>query len=276
MCREIKGRRQWVVNLGQTVFSQLLNFLPDREFRRCVLRYDGNARPRGFSCWDQYLAMAFAQLTYRDGLRDIEACLRSFGSKLYHMGFHGRISRATLADANETHDWRIFADFAQVLISIARPMYAGDLIGVDLDATLYALDSTTIDLCLTLFPWAEFRKHKAAVKMHTLLDLHGNIPTFISITEGKVHDVNVLDEILPEAGAFYVMDARLLGFQASLRLRTQFGLLRYANQIERDSATPPFSSGRQVHWSPLRSHRCLDIHRVHPGLSGRVAPRELP
>ena len=213
MCREMKGRRQWVVNLGQTVFSQLLNFLPDREFRRCVLRYDGNARPRGFSCWDQYLAMAFAQLTYRDGLRDIEACLRSFGSKLYHMGFHGRISRATLADANETHDWRIFADFAQVLISIARPMYAGDLIGVDLDATLYALDSTTIDLCLTLFPWAEFRKHKAAVKMHTLLDLHGNIPTFISITEGKVHDVNVLDEILPEAGAFYVMDRGYLDFK---------------------------------------------------------------
>ena len=157
--------------------------------------------------------MAFAQLTYRDGLRDIEACLRSFGSKLYHMGFHGRISRATLADANETHDWRIFADFAQVLISTARPMYAGDLIGVDLDATLYALDSTTIDLCLTLFPWAEFRKHKAAVKMHTLLDLHGNIPTFISITEGKVHDVNVLDEILPEAGAFYIMDRGYLDFK---------------------------------------------------------------
>ena len=202
-----------MVNQGQTVFSQLLNFLPDREFRRCVARYDGNARQRGFSCWDQYLSMAFAQLTYRDGLRDIEACLRSLGTKLYHMGFHGRVSRATLADANETHDWRIFADFAQILIAAARPLYADDPIGVDLDATLYALDSTTIDLCLALFPWAKFRQHKAAVKMHTLLDLHGNIPTFISITDGKVHDVNILDEIVPEAGAFYVMDRGYVDFE---------------------------------------------------------------
>jgi hypothetical protein len=146
--------------------------------------------------------MSFAQLTYRESLRDIEACLRSVASKLYHMGLRGKVSRTTLADANESHDWRIFADFAQVLIAIARPLYAGDPIGVDLDASLYALDSTTIDLCLALFPWARFRKHKGAVKMHTLLDLHGNIPTFISITEGKVHDVNILDEILPEAGAF--------------------------------------------------------------------------
>ena len=157
--------------------------------------------------------MAFAQLTYRDGLRDIEACLRSLGGKLYHMGFHGRVSRSTLADANDAHDWRIYADFAQVLIRIARPLYASDPIGVDLDQSLYALDSTTIDLCLALFPWAKFRKHKAAVKMHTLLDLHGNIPTFISITDGKVHDVNILDEILPEAGAFYVMDRGYVDFE---------------------------------------------------------------
>jgi len=201
------------VNQGRTVFSQLLGFLPDREFRRCVARYSGDARPRGFSCWDQYLSMAFAQLTYRDGLRDIEACLRSLGGKLYHMGFHSRVSRSTLADANDTHDWRIYADFAQVLIRIARPLYAADPIGADLDQSLYALDSTTIDLCLSLFPWAKFRKHKAAVKMHTLLDLHGNIPTFISITAGKVHDVNVLDEIVPEAGAFYVMDRGYVDFQ---------------------------------------------------------------
>jgi hypothetical protein len=201
------------VNQGRTVFSQLLNFLPDREFRRCVARYGGDVRPRGFSCWDQYLAMAFAQLTYRDGLRDIEACLRSLGGKLYHMGFHGRVARSTLADANDAHDWRIYADFAQVLIGIARPLYASDPIGVDLDQSLYALDSTTIDLCLSLFPWAKFRKHKAAVKMHTLLDLHGNIPTFISITEGKVHDVNILDEILPEAGAIYVMDRGYIDFE---------------------------------------------------------------
>jgi Transposase DDE domain/Domain of unknown function (DUF4372) len=201
------------VNQGRTVFSQLLGFLPDREFRRCVARYGGDVRPRGFSCWDQYLSMAFAQLTYRDGLRDIEACLRSLGGKLYHMGFHGRVSRSTLADANDAHDWRIYADFAQVLIRIARPLYASDPIGVDLDQSLYALDSTTIDLCLTLFPWAKFRKHKAAVKMHTLLDLHGSIPTFIRITDGKVHDVNILDEILPEAGAFYVMDRGYLDFE---------------------------------------------------------------
>jgi len=157
--------------------------------------------------------MAFAQLTYRDSLRDIEACLRSLGAKLYHMGFHGRVSRSTLADANDAHDWRIYADFAQGLIRIARPLYVSDPLSVDLDQSLYALDSTTIDLCLSLFPWATFRKHKAAVKMHTLLDLRGNIPTFISITSGKVHDVNVLDEILPEAGAFYVMDRGYVDFQ---------------------------------------------------------------
>ena len=194
------------MNQGRTIFSQLLSFLPDRDFRRCVTRYGGDSRPRGFSCWDQYLSIAFAQLTYRDGLRDIEVCLRAFGGKLYHMGFHGRVSRSTLADANESHDWRIFADFAQVLIRIAQPLYVSDPIGVELQQSLYALDSTTIDLCLKLFPWAKFRQHKAAVKMHTLLDLHGNIPTFISITEGKLHDVNILDNLLLEAGAVYVMD----------------------------------------------------------------------
>ncbi len=201
------------MNLGRTVFSQLLDFLPDREFRRCVAHYHGDARFRGFSCWDQFLAMAFAQLTYRESLRDIEACLRSLGPKLYHMGFHGRVARSTLADANESHDWRIFADFAQVLIRIARPLYADDPIGADLDQTLYALDSTTIDLCLSLFPWAKARKHKGAVKMHTLLDLHGSIPTFIHVTHGKVHDVTVLDDLRLEAGAFYVMDRGYIDFQ---------------------------------------------------------------
>ena len=200
------------MNQGRTVFSQLIAFLPDRDFRRCVARYDGDAGLRDFSCWDQYLTMAFAQLTYRESLRDIEACLRAVGAKLYHMGFQGKVARSTLADANESRDWRIFADFAQVLIRIARPLCATDPIGVDLDHSLYALDSTTIDLCLSLFPWAKFRKHKAAVKMHTLLDLHGNIPTFISITNGKVHDVNILDEIAPEAGAFYVMDRGYVDF----------------------------------------------------------------
>jgi hypothetical protein len=161
------------MNQGRTVFSQLISFLPDREFRRCVERYQGDSRLRGFSCWDQYLSMAFAQLTFRESLRDIEACLHSVQGKLYHLGFRGKVARSTLADANESHDWRIFADFAQVLIRIARPLYAHDEIGVDLDQSLYALDSTTIDLCLSLFPWAKFRQRKAAAKMHTLLDLHG-------------------------------------------------------------------------------------------------------
>ena len=200
------------MNLGRTVFSQLLSFLPDREFRRCVSKYNGDARLRGFSCWDQLLTLVFAQLTYRESLRDIVACLGSLGGKLYHMGFHCRVARSTLADANDTHDWRIFADFAQVLIGIARPLYVSDPIDVNLDQSFYALDSTTIDLCLSMFPWAKFRKHKAAVKMHTLLDLHGNIPTFISITDGKVHDVNILDELTLEPGAFYVFDRAYLDF----------------------------------------------------------------
>ena len=190
-----------------------MDHVPSYEFQKCVARYRGDAHGRGFSCRDQYLAMAFAQLTYRESLRDIEACLRSMSAKIYHMGFRGRVSRSTLADANETHDWRIYADFAQVLIGIARPLYARDPIGVDLDQSLYALDSTTIDLCLSLFPWAKFRKRKAAVKMHTMLELHGNIPTFIRITDGTVHDVNMLDQILPEAGAFYVMDRGYIDFK---------------------------------------------------------------
>ena len=201
------------MNSGRTVFSQLISFLPDREFRRCVARYGGDRRLRELSCWDQYLTMAFAQLTYRESLRDIEACLRSLQGKLYHLGFRGHVSRSTLAAANENRDWRIFADFAQVLIGVARPLYAHDPMGVDLEQSLYALDSTTIDLCLSLFPWARFRKHKAAVKMHTLLDLHGNIPTFIRVTEGKMHDVNILDEFLPEAGTFYVMDRGYIDFE---------------------------------------------------------------
>jgi hypothetical protein len=190
-----------------------MEHLPQYEFQKCVSRYEGDLQRKSFSCWDQFLAMGFAQFTYRESLRDIEACLRSVSGKLYHMGFRGRVSRSTLADANESRDWRIFADFAQVLIAMARPMYAGDPIGVDLDGSLYGLDSTTIDLCLSLFPWARFRQHKAAVKLHTLLDLRGNIPTFIGITDGKVHDVNMLDEILPEPGAFYVMDRGYIDFE---------------------------------------------------------------
>src|ERR1700688_299657 len=217
------------------------------EFQKCVARYRGDSHGRGFSCWNQYLAMAFAQLTYRESLRDIEACLRSMSGKLYHVGFRGKVARSTLADANETHDWRIYADFAQVLIGIARPLYAHDPIGVDLDQSLYALDSTTIDLCLSLFLWARFRKHKAAVKMHTLLDLHGNIPTFIGITDGTVHDVNILDEIMPEAGAFYVMDRAYIDFErlfvftlsaAFFVVRTKSNVLlarRYSHPVDKST-----------------------------------------
>ena len=221
------------MNFGRTVFSQLMEHMPSYEFQKCVSRYRGDSYPRGFSCLDQYLAMAFAQFTYRESLRDIEACLRSVGPKLYHMGLRGKVSRTTLADANERHDWRIYSDFAQVLIGIARPLYAQDPLGVDLDHTLYALDSTTIDLCLSLFPWAKFRQHKAAVKMHTLLDLQGNIPTFIRITNGKVHDVNILDEIALEAGAFYVMDRGYVDFQRLYRftLGSAFFVVRTKSNV---------------------------------------------
>ena len=221
------------MNSGRTVFSQLIQHLPEKEFQKCVARHHGDSNFRGFSCWDQLLAMAFAQLTYRESLRDIESCLRALQSKLYHMGFRGRVSRSTLADANESHDWRIFADFAQVLIAIARPLHACDLLGVDLHQSLYALDSTTIDLCLSLFPWAKFRHRKAAVKMHTLLDLHGNIPTFIRVTSGAVHDVNILDEIMPEAGAFYVMDRAYIDFQRlfAFTLSSAFFVVRTKSNV---------------------------------------------
>src|SRR6202165_3647411 len=206
------------MNSGRTVFSQLIEFLPHQEFQKCVARYGGGRYLKNLSCWDQYLAMAFAQLTYRESLRDIEACLRSVGGKLYHMGFRSKVARSTLADANESRDWRIYADFAQVLITIARPLYASDPMGVDLDQSLYALDSTTIDLCLALFPWAKFRKHKGAVKLHTLLDLRGSIPTVVIITHGKVHEGNILDQLSFEAGAFYVMDRGYLDFARLYKL----------------------------------------------------------
>jgi len=197
---------------GKLIFSQVIHYLPMHTFRRCVQRYKGNHKIISFTCLDQYLCMAFGQLTYRESLRDIEACLRAQHPKLYHMGIRGKISRSTLADANRVRDWRIYADFAQSLIQIARKLYSDEEFGVDLDHTVYALDATTIDLCLTVFPWANFRRAKAAVKLHTLLDLRGNIPTFIHISDGKLHDVNVLDILVPEPGAFYIMDRGYLDF----------------------------------------------------------------
>jgi hypothetical protein len=209
------------VHSGQLVFAQLMDVLPRHEFNSCVRRYRGDFRARGFTCRDQFLCMAFAQLTFRESLRDIETCLRSVQPKLYHAGFRGRISRSTLGDANRLRDWRIYFDFAQVLIARARSLYAHERFGVDLEHAAYALDATTIDLCLTLFPWAPFRRQKAAVKLHTLLDLRGNIPAFIRISSGKTHEVNVLDELWIEPGAFYMMDKGYLDFARLFRLDRQ-------------------------------------------------------
>ncbi|MEW6077588.1 MAG: IS4 family transposase [Thermodesulfobacteriota bacterium] len=197
---------------GKFIFSQIMDFLPRNAFNQCVSRYSGNHRIRSFSCLDQFFCMAFAQLTQRESLRDIECCLRVMQKKLYHMGIRGRVSKSTLADANEIRDWRIYCDFAQILIQEARRLYTHDDFELELRETVYALDSSTIDLCHSLFPWARFRSSKAAIKLHTLLDLHGNIPTFIWITDGKVHDVNFLDQLIPEPGAIYLMDRAYLDF----------------------------------------------------------------
>ena len=217
---------------GRTVFAQLMDFIPAHEFRRCVTRYRGQYRVRSFSCWDQFLSMAFAQLTYRESLRDIETCLRALGGKLYHLGIRGHISRSTLADANETRDWRIFADLARELIATARPLYAGDPLSVELQETAYALDRTTIDLCLSLFPWARYRRLNAAVKMHTLLDLRGSIPAGIDIKPAKIHEIHVLDQLLPEPGAFYLLDRAYLDF-ARLYALTQ-GLAFFIIRARKD------------------------------------------
>jgi len=233
------------VNQGQTIFSQVIDFLPWKKFRQCVNRYNGDYRISSFTCYNQFLCMAFAQLTYRESLRDIECCLRAMREKLYHMGIRGKVSRSTLADANEVRDWRIYSDFAQVLIHEARRLYIDDDFGLELKETVYALDSSIIDLCLSVFPWARFRKAKAAVKLHTLLDLRGDIPTFIWITDGKVHDVNVLDHLIPEPGAIYIMDRAYLDFrrlyqmhQSSAvfvtRSKTNTGLRRiYSHKVDK-------------------------------------------
>jgi len=200
------------MHAGRIIFSQIMDFIPLHEFHKCVRRYQGQHRVRRFSCYDQFLCMAFAQLTYRESLRDIEICLRAMQPKLYHAGFRGKASRSTLADANEKRDWRIYADFAHVLIRTARALYVNEDFGLELQQTTYALDSTTIDLCLSLFPWAHFRKHKGAIKLHTLMDLCGNIPSFIDITHGKIHDIAILNQLVLEPGAFYIMDRGYIDF----------------------------------------------------------------
>ncbi len=212
------------MNTGQTIFSQIMSCIPKYEFEKRVIKYKDNYKIRQFSCWDQFLSMSFAQLTYRESLRDIEVCLNAQPNKLYHMGIKGHVSRTNLANANRKRDWRIYAEFAQVLISNARKLYHDDPeFIVDLDNTIYALDATTIDLCLSLFPWAKFRKSKGAVKLHTLLDIQGSIPAFIEITTGLVHDVNILDVLIPEPGSFYIMDRGYLDFERLYRIKENFG-----------------------------------------------------
>ena len=207
--------------VGTTIFAQIMNLLPWRRFETCVARYQGDHKVKTFKCAEHFRVMAFAQLTYRESLRDIEACLRAMSSRLYHMGIRSTVSRNNLAHANETRDWRIYADFAQILINRARALYANEQLGMDLDATVYALDSTTIDLCMTLFPWARFRKTKSAIKLHTLMNLRGSIPEFIHISDGKMHDVNILDMLAPMPGAFYVMDRAYLDFDRLHRLHLE-------------------------------------------------------
>lgn len=241
----------------KTVFAQVIEFLHPEAFRRCVQRYRGNHKVQSFSCSDQFLAMAFAQMTYRESLRDIEACLQARPSLLYHMGFRGRVVRSTLAEANQARDWRIDADLAQGLIKRARRLYAGDGFGVALEQTVYAFDSTTIDLCLSLFPWARFRRAKAAVKMHTLMDLRGSLPVFIAITDGKVHDVKVLDEVLLEPGAVYVMDRGYLDWRRLYRLHQEgaFFVMRAKDNLRftRHASLPvdPESDVRSDHLGQL-------------------------
>jgi transposase len=230
------------MNSGKTVFSQLMDFLPSYEFRLCVDRYQGNYKVKSFSCWDQFLCLAFAQLTYRESLRDIETCLRAAGEKLYHMGIRAKVSRNTLAHANEIRDWRIYHDFAQVLIQNARELHRNDPLAVQLDQTAYALDSTVIDLCLSLFPWAKFRKRKGAVKLHTLLDLRASIPTAVIVTTGAVHDVNIMDELFWEPGSIYVMDRGYVDFSRLFR-------------IHRDSAFFVTRAKKNFRFQRLYSHR---------------------
>jgi uncharacterized protein DUF4372 len=276
------------MNQGKLVFAQIMEHLPLSTFRRCVARYDGEHKVKRFSCLDQYLCMAFAQLTWRESLRDIEACLRAHSTKLYHLGIRGNVARNTLANANAVRDWRIYCDFAQRLIGIARQLYAEEPLGIELNDTVYALDSTTIDLCLSVFSWAPFRSTKAAVKLHTLLDLRGSIPSFIFSSDGKFHDVNVLDHLVPEPGAFYVMDRAyidwglpLLRLSRPTTLRaigpTQRGwqLLRYPREVQFQSTSPLLARCRPRHGARLRPDRGAHRLLFPQGLRSTAAPHQV-
>ncbi len=251
---------------GKLVFAQLMEHLPLHTFRRYVQRYPSKYPTKTFSHLDQFLCMTFAQLTYRESLRDIETCLRAHRAKLYHLGIRGNIAKSTLADANEQRDWHIYEDFAISLIQIARKLYASDSFAVELEQTAYALDTTTIDLCLSVFPWARFRSTKAAVKMHTLLDLRGNIPTFIHITDGKMHEVNVLDILIPEAGSFYIMDRGFTDFARWFTLLPAAGVLYHPGQIQFTLSSRGRTPRRQVHGAALRSDHYIDLPEGQQGL----------
>ena len=260
---------------GQLVFAQVMDHLPMHTFRRAVSRYGGNRYVKSFPCHSQFLCMAFAQLTYRESLRDIEVCLRAQRQKLYHLGIRSPVSRNTLANANKQRDWRIYAEVAQALIRIARPMYASDDLGLDLDNTVFALDASTIDLCLSVFPWAPFQSTKAAVKLHTLLDLRGPIPTFLHVSDGKMADVHALDRIVPEPGAFYVMDRALPRLRAPVRPGGIRRVLRHPRKVQHAVPASVLSAGRQDDRSSLRSD-----HRAHGcgfrvPVSAAAPPREV-
>jgi len=261
------------MNSGRTIFAQLLDLLPLGEFRRCVDRYHGDYKVQSFSCLDQFLSLAFAQLTYRESLRDIETCLRAHQSQLYHMGFRGAVSRNTLANANQQRDWRIYADFARLLITQARALYQDEPFGVELDQTVYAFDSTTVDLCLSLFPWAQFRKHKSAVKLHTLLDLRGNIPTAVYVTSGPVGDVKLLDQLMLEAGAFYLLDRGYVDYRRLYRI-TQ-ALAFFVTRAERNTCYHRCAQRWVDHSTGLRSDQTIRLtgpksSRRYPALLRRI------
>jgi len=266
------------MHTGRILFAQLLDFVPRHEFNRCVRRYRGHHRLRAFSCWDQFVCMAFAQLTGRESLRDIETCLWALRPKLYHAGIRGHVARSTMADANETRDWRIYAEFAQVLIRTARTLYAHEAFAVHLTQSAYAFDSTTVDLCLALFPWARFRRHKGAVKLHTLIDLRGSIPCFVHVTHGKVHDVTALDHLLLEPGSFYIIDwgyidfARLYRFNEALaffvvRAKKNLDYQRRAcRTVDRATGLVPFPARRpparlEPHLQRSRTHQPCPLRR---------------
>jgi hypothetical protein len=258
------------MNTGRYIFAQLLDRLSRHEFAKCVDRYDGNRRVRTFSCWDQFLVMLFAQLTYRESLRDVESCLRAWPRQLYHLGILGSIARSTLADANESRSWRIWADFAMVLIARARRLYADQPVAGRLKAAVYVFDTTTIDLCLTLFPWAQFRRRKSAVKLHTLMDLRGNIPCFINVSEGSMHEVNALDDLTPEAGAYYIMDRGFVDFARLHRftLAQSFFVIRSKNNLD-------FRVRESREVDRARGLRADQTVRLRGPLSRRLYPQPL-